>query len=1054
MIEPTPEPKIETAFDAEGEEVFAAPEPWIGEAEERETPTSADRSEKTEKTERGGITLDKALKRFGTIPKDFSLNVEKAPAIDPFSPVGSKPPDELAEDPEEEEVKEPEEVIIEEPPEPLTLFEAVDQGKLDIIKERILMDGVDIQSQDEQGRTPLHRAALKGSFEMVYLLIKYGADPNVRDKAGNLPIHLTIPGDFSLAYELTDRGKLIYAADPQGNIPLEEAFAAGPDALHKLLQDRYVNIRDEEGNTPLHYAAEYGDTASIRQLIKDTANVNLRNYQDELPLDIAFTYRESRNHVDAVELLIDAYSDVPRDPEFYYAYQAISNDDVRSRFENGATVLHAAAAYNHPALLRLFIQSGAYLEARDEHNNTPLHSAVKGKNISIVKTLVESGARIDARNSSYNTPLHCAVLSSLSSDESLNPNSDENADGNADGNSDGNTAKKADENTVKNSETAPVSIRIAEFLLEEGADVTALNNKSRTPLHESAVQGIPETFTKMLIEHGSALDAKDRNGDTPLMISLAEKNIDVMNLLLDAGAGIFVRNNQRVNPVIRALLQSTESAKIFLRKDMLDRRDSDYNTPLHIAVQIKSSLPVIQHLTDMGASMTAENMIGNTPLHTAVSTEYVKAAAYLIERGSSPFTENNRGESALLLAYRKGVRITREILTPEIIRSSGGSGETPLHIAAKEAFTDVSEFLIQEGAPVNARDESGASPLHESTRIDHVEISRMLINSGAEVNLQDNYGNTPLHTAVSRSANRVAKLLLFTNANLHVRNLSGNSLLHTAVLNNNQEAVKMLIPFGANLEARDNTGLTPLLLAAKKNQNAIARELIVNGADAQARDNRGNTPLHEAVKNKNEYISLELIDSGADIYAENRFEESPLTTAISFGMEVMDWFITQRTVAARSDSGNSPLHTAVQHNASEEVIHLLLDRGADIDGRNNKIESPLHVALRASNKRAVKTLTAAGADIFLRNGEGESPVSLAMGMGRDVYSWIVDTRNMHAQDRNGNTPLHLAVSRGYPDIVQYLLSIGADPKRTNIMGQSAVDLAQTRSDDTLRTLLR
>jgi ankyrin repeat protein len=318
--------------------------------------------------------------------------------------------------------------------------------------------------------------------------------------------------------------------------------------------------------------------------------------------------------------------------------------------------------------------------------------------------------------------------------------------------------------------------------------------------------------------------------------------------------------------------------------------------------------------------------------------------------------------------------------------------------------------------------------------------------------VQNNYGDTPLHTAIAQGANRAAKLLLLSGASVHMQNLSGNSPIHTAVLHKNIEAVKTLIPFGADIEVRDNTGLTPLLLAAKYNHNEIARELIACGADPHARDNRGNTPLHESVKNRNEFISNLLIHSGADIYAKNRFNESPLTVALSYGKDVLQWFLTKRTISARNDAGNTPLHTAVQEGSSEDIIAYLLEKGADINSRNNRIETPLHLALTASHKQATQTLTEAGADIFLRNGEGESPLTLAMDMGREVFSWIVDARNVHAQDRNGSTALHLAVSENHPEIVQYLLTIGADPNRENNLGQTAAGTAQAMHHEAISRL--
>ena len=71
-------------------------------------------------------------------------------------------------------------------------------------------------------------------------------------------------------------------------------------------------------------------------------------------------------------------------------------------------------------------------------------------------------------------------------------------------------------------------------------------------------------------------------------------------------------------------------------------------------------------------------------------------------------------------------------------------GETPLHYAAMEGYTDSVNVLLEAGADVNAREGFiGNTPLHNAASCGHEEISKTLIRAGADVNAKNKYGETP-----------------------------------------------------------------------------------------------------------------------------------------------------------------------------------------------------------------------------------------------------------------------------------------------------------------------
>ncbi len=917
------------------------------------------------------------------------------PAI--TEPVEEPTPELVIEEQPEEEIL-PVEPILEIPVlPPQNIIEAIEANDLLLAEKFILLDSSVTTLTDEQGNTPLHLAASLAQPNMIQLLLKHGAELSTQNSYGRLPIHTAAALSFELAHLLLGNGSLLYIPDDTGVTVLDMAFSSGPTAVSALLGEQFVNSLDMKGNSPLHFAAQRGELNIVRELIEYGADINITNSDQMSPLDVAFSFIDSDIHVQIARLLIENYSQIPQDTNFYYAYQTLSSD-VNIRFEGGTTPLHFAALYHHPALLRTFIAEHAYLEARDEQEDTPLHIAVIHNYFDIMRLLVDAGADVDARDTRNNTPLHLAVTN----------NTDQ---------------------------------LIADYLLKKGAEVDSKNSFGETPLHSAMPATIDTGFVSLLLSYGADPDSRNTSGNIPIMAALAQDNKTAVDLLLDKGTDIYASNYHSINPLIRALIKGTETISWFYRPYMNQTSDGEGNSPLHIAVMVDATTEVIEQIITAEASLDERNLQGETPLHLAVGYDYPEAAGLLTVSGANPFINNNRGKSPIVLAFDKGIEFTSFIINEANLQGNDSEGNSPLHLAALWDFPEITSFLISSGAAVNARNTQGLTPMHYAVKNNSVAVCRILHEHGAGIDARDNYGNTPLHTAISWGSSQSAKLLLLLGANVELRNLSGNTPLHTAALHQDSLGINMLHEYGASLETRDNTGMTPLLLSSRKNYWTISQLLIELGADYNTRDDRGNTPLHEAVRNKNKKTCQLLSDKGADIYAENSYGDTPLMIAFKSGVEIVDWFITGPMVFDRDDEGNTPLHTAIRLNTSADVILSLIEKGADINSRNNKINTPLHNAFLANNKSAVMVLVEAGADLFSRNGDSETPLTMAFTQGLDALSWVINSENVNTTDQYGNTALHAAATFGSLEAIEFMLNLGADPNLTNLSGDSPAEVA-------------
>lgn len=151
-----------------------------------------------------------------------------------------------------------------------------------------------------------------------------------------------------------------------------------------------VNAPDDNGSTPLHYAA--GNYAEVVDtLINAGADIEAKDNKALTPLHVAAKYNAS-----ATEKLIKAGAKV--NAVCCGVYGSVSFN----------TPLHEAAGENNLQTAQLLIQAGADISARAKHRDTPLHIAARKGAVEIVSLLLKKGADINAKNEADYTPIDAA----------------------------------------------------------------------------------------------------------------------------------------------------------------------------------------------------------------------------------------------------------------------------------------------------------------------------------------------------------------------------------------------------------------------------------------------------------------------------------------------------------------------------------------------------------------------------------------------------------------------------------------------------------------------
>ena len=240
-----------------------------------------------------------------------------------------------------------------------------------------------------------------------------------------------------------------------------------------------------------------------------------------------------------------------------------------------------------------------------------------------------------------------------------------------------------------------------ELLLRHGADVNVRNKRYQTTaLHEVARSGARNgravrAITTLLLERGADASAIDKHGETPLIAAARIGNAAFVDTLIarekvDPGAlneALLVAREHSRYPVIRLL--ETRGVRSELGKD----------SGLLSAVAL-GDYAMTDNLVSGGASLTAKNDAGATPLIVAAEHNHTAIVGYLLDRGADPNAATSEGKTALHAAADLGNRQVIEMLIDrgaDVNADAGGLG-TPLNAAAKRERVNIANYLLERGA--------------------------------------------------------------------------------------------------------------------------------------------------------------------------------------------------------------------------------------------------------------------------------------------------------------------------------------------------------------------
>lgn len=224
-------------------------------------------------------------------------------------------------------------------------------------------------------------------------------------------------------------------------------------------------------------------------------------------------------------------------------------------------------------------------------------------------------------------------------------------------------------------------------LLELNANVELRNSAGLTPLHTATMLNRDAQKCHILLQAGAQVDARDAEGNTPLMHAGSIGAIEVVGGLLAAGASVAAPNFRGSTALIQASIHGQRDILGHLLQEAganPEQQDSTGRTALHWACAVGATQCADLLVTFKPESVFAESQIGDTSCHVAIRTNRAEIVRMLF--------------AALTPGQRK-----------KLLESENGSGLTPVQLADQVKAAECSQILAAEMARKKGKRGTGSA---------------------------------------------------------------------------------------------------------------------------------------------------------------------------------------------------------------------------------------------------------------------------------------------------------------------------------------------------------
>uniref|UniRef100_A0A670ZMT6 Ankyrin repeat domain-containing protein 17 n=1 Tax=Pseudonaja textilis TaxID=8673 RepID=A0A670ZMT6_PSETE len=915
--------------------------------------------------------------------------------------------------------------------------------------------GANLEEVNDEGYTPLMEAAREGHEEMVALLLGQGANINAQTeetqetaltlaccggflevadfliKAGaDIELGCSTPlmeaaqeGHLELVKYLLAAGANVHATTATGDTALTYACENGhTDVADVLLQaDADLEHESEGGRTPLMKAARAGHVCTVQFLISKGANVNRTTANnDHTVLSLAC----AGGHLAVVELLL--------------AHGA----DPTHRLKDGSTMLIEAAKGGHTSVVCYLLDYPNNLLSAPPPESTQLTPPSHDLNRA-PRVPVQALPMVVPPQEPDKPPANCLFHTAISKQKSsshLQPSNPEVQ---------GYIANQSPESIVEEAQGKLTELeqRIKEAI-EKNAQLQSLELAHADQLTKEKIEELNKTREEQIQKKQKILEELQKV-ERELQLKTQQQ---LKKQYLEVKAQRIQLQQQQQSCQHLGILTPVEIEDQLTEEDYARIRQVDpyllTDEPMPAVNQMGFApvqpLAMPQALPLSTSSLPPGSMANLSELQSVIVGQPVLGQAQLTGLGQGILADAQQGlmvaspaqtlndtlddimaasavsntptHSIATCVSQPQTPAPSPIISPstllpvypaiDIDAQTESNHDTALTLACAGGHEELVQTLLERGANIEHRDKKGFTPLILAATAGHVGVVEILLDNGADIEAQsERTKDTPLSLACSGGRQEVVELLLARGANKEHRNVSDYTPLSLAASGGYVNIIKILLNAGAEINSRTGSklGISPLMLAAMNGHTAAVKLLLDMGSDinAQIETNRNTALTLACFQGRTEVVSL-LLDRKANVEHRAKTGLTPLMEAASGGYAEVGRVLLDKGADVNAPPVPSSRDTALTIAADKghyKFCELLISRGAHIDVRNKKGNTPLWLAANGGHLDVVQLLVQAGADVDAADNRKITPLMAAFRKGHvKVVRYLVKEVNQFPSD--------------------------------------------------------